>query len=80
MSYITKNIKYKPSVYAHILSSLIILFGLIIIIRNYKEISKLDTYKILILILLVSLVIGVHSLGHLGLETSYGLDMSYFWR
>ena len=63
----------NPSVYAHILNGLLLLVSVIVIYKNYGKIIKLDYYKFLILILLISLVIGVHGLSHLGLEYIYGL-------
>ena len=71
---------YKPSIYAHIINSIFILLALIIYIRNYKELASCSAYQILVLVLLTGLVVGIHCLSHLGLETAYGLDMKYFDR
>jgi hypothetical protein len=68
------NVFMNPSLYAHMLNGLLLLVSVIIIYKNYKKIIKLDYYKLLILILLVSLVVGVHGLSHLGLEYIYGLS------
>lgn len=68
------NAFMNPSVYAHILNGLLLLFSVIVIYKNYEKIIKLDYYKFLILILLISLVVGVHGLSHLGLEYIYGLS------
>ena len=68
------NVFMNPSVYAHILNGLLILVSVIVIYKNYGKIIKLDYYKFLILILLISLVVGVHGLSHLGLEYIYGLN------
>jgi hypothetical protein len=40
-------------------------------IINKEDLKKLDTYHILILIMLFSVVIGVHGLLHLGIEFVY---------
>jgi hypothetical protein len=64
----------NPSLYAHMLNGLLLLVSVIVIYKNYKKIIKLDYYKLLILILLISLVVGVHGLSHLGLEYIYGLS------
>jgi hypothetical protein len=66
------NILSKPSFYAHIISSLLLLFSFIFIYRNYSKIMNVEPYKFTVIILLLSLVIGVHGLSHLGLESSYG--------
>ena len=68
------NVFTNPSVYAHILNGLLILVSVIVIYKNYGKIIKLDYYKFLILVLLISLVVGVHGLSHLGLEYIYGLN------
>ena len=68
------NVFMNPSVYAHILNGLLILVSVIVIYKNYGKIIKLDYYKFLILVLLISLVVGVHGLSHLGLEYIYGLN------
>lgn len=68
------NAFMNPSVYAHILHGLLLLVSVIVIYKNYRKIIKLDYYKFLILILLISLVVGVHGLSHLGLEYIYGLN------
>ena len=65
------NIYSKPSFYAHIISSFLLLGSLFIIYRNYSKIMKMKSYYLVILFLLLSLVIGIHGLSHLGLETSY---------
>ena len=68
------NVFMNPSLYAHMLNGLLLLVSVIVIYKNYRKIIKLDYYKLLILILLVSLVVGVHGLSHLGLEYIYGLN------
>ena len=65
------NIFSKPSFYAHIMSSLLLLTSLFLIYKNHSKIMKMQSYYLVILFLLLSLVVGVHGLSHLGLETSY---------
>jgi hypothetical protein len=68
------NIFLIPSIYASSISGFLILVALILFLRNVKQIQKIDTYKFIMLLLGFSLVIGVHGLSHLGLETIYGYN------
>ena len=63
-----------PSFYAHVLNSLLLVFALIVLYKNYSKISRLEPYKLLVLILLFTLVISVHGLSRLGLEKNYGFN------
>ena len=54
------------------------LAAVIVIWKYYPTFKKLDPYRLVILFLLVSLVMGVHSLSHLGLETNYNFRPSNF--
>ncbi len=70
---------YAPSFYAHILSGLFLLIALILIMRNYSStLIKLDAYKMLLLVLVLSIAGGVHSISHMGLEKVYGYNPFYF--
>jgi len=68
------NIYQNPSFYAHIINGLLLLFAIIILCTNYSKISKVEPYKIIILILLFSISIGIHGLSHLGLEKEYNYN------
>lgn len=72
------NIFTYPSIYAHILHALLMLAAVIVIWKYYPTFKKLDPYRLVILFLLLSLVMGVHSLSHLGLETNYNFRPSNF--
>ncbi len=65
---------YAPSFYAHLINGLLILFAVVILYNNFSKLSRLNPYKLLILILLFALVINVHGLSHLGLEHVYGFN------
>jgi mannose/fructose/N-acetylgalactosamine-specific phosphotransferase system component IID len=66
------NKVYKnPSFYAHILVGLMTLLICIIIFKNFGEFKQLNVYKLVILLLLLTIVIGIHGLSHLGLEKIY---------
>jgi hypothetical protein len=57
-----------PSFYAHLSNGILLLLAIGIILLNYKKFASLESYKLVKLFLLVSLVMGVHSLSHLGFE------------
>lgn len=63
-----------PSFYAHVLNGLLLLFICILLYKYYPKIVALEPYKIIIILLLLSMSVGIHSLSHLGLEYSYGYN------
>ncbi len=63
----------KPSFYAHLLTGLILLFVIVIIYLNYKKIN-ISLYQKLILLLLITIIIGLHGISHLLLEIHYGFN------
>lgn len=68
----------KPSFYSHIISSLFLFIAFILIYMNYSKIIRLEPYKLIILLILLSLSIGIHGLSHLGLEKNYGYNPMSF--
>ena len=62
------TIYWSPSFYAHVSNGILLLLAIGIILLHYKKFASLESYKLVKLILLISLVMGVHSLSHLGLE------------
>jgi len=60
-----------PSLYAHAFNGILLLTAFIIIIINIKYLKQLDIYKQIMLLLIFTLVVGVHGLSHLGLEQAY---------
>lgn len=69
-----KALYFSPSLYAHIVNAILLLTAVILLFANYSKIQKIEPYKKIILTLLFSLVIGVHGLSHLGLESIYGYN------
>ncbi len=63
-----------PSIIGHVINGILILILLIIIILNYTKIIKFDLYQIIIILSLFTLIIGIHSLSHLGLEVVYNFN------
>jgi hypothetical protein len=69
-----KKIYQAPSFYAHIINGLLLFFSFILVYVNYSTIRNLDPIYLLIIILMISISIGIHGLGHLGLEKVYGYN------
>ena len=67
-----------PSLNSLFVTGLILLFILVIIIKNFKEISKFTTYQKLSLLCILTIAIGSHGLVHLGVEKQYGFN-PYKW-
>lgn len=62
----------RPSVIAHTLNGAFMLLAAILVFLYYSTVANLDTFRILILILLFGIIVGIHGLSHLGLEYVYG--------
>ena len=63
-----------PSFYSLIATGLLILVIIIVVIKNFREIRNLETYKLLILLGLITIVVGVHGLLHAQLEQQYNYN------
>jgi len=68
----------QPSFYSHLFSSFILFIAFILIFKNYSKIIHLEPYKLIMLLLVLSLCIGIHGLSHLGLEKEYGYNPASF--
>ena len=69
----TKNIYNAPSFYVHILSSLVILFS-IILFYNYSSMIMNNINMYIIIIILFAILLTLHSMSHLGLEIAYNYN------
>ena len=65
-----------PSILAHVLNGLFLLLSFLFVIIYFSKLQGLDAYRIVVLTLLFSLVVGVHGISHLGLEREYGYTYS----
>jgi hypothetical protein len=63
-----------PSFYAHVLNGILLLIAIMFLYTNYSKIIHLESYKLLCIILLLSMSVGIHGISHLGLENSYGYN------
>lgn len=67
------NMLLKPSLYAHVLNGLLLLFSFILLVQ-YSNNKSENYYKNLIIYLLFSIAIGIHGLSHFGLEVIYNYN------
>jgi hypothetical protein len=65
---------YKPAFYAHILSSVCMLIAIVLFIKNYKSIMRLDVPHIIQILAVLAIAIGSHAQNHMSLERDYGYD------
>lgn len=66
------NEVYKhPSFYAHALNGILLLLAIYILVANFGEIRTVGSYKLIVIILLFSAVVGIHGISHLGMEKIY---------
>jgi len=63
-----------PSFYLHQINAFFIFISFVLLLRNYSNIQKIETYQMIVLSLLFSLAIGIHGLFHLGAEYIYGYN------
>ena len=57
-----------PSFYAHILNGTLTAFAIILILANLNAVKNMNTFNMLVILLLASIAIGIHGLSHQGLE------------
>ena len=68
------NMLVNPSLYAHFLHSILLVISILLVFCNFRKIINLEPFKIIVLLLFFSLVIGLHGISHLGLEALYGYN------
>lgn len=71
---------YYPSIIAHILNGLLLFTAVVYVLFNFQNTQSLDTYNVLIVILLFSIAMGVHGLSHLFLEKEYNYVPFNLWK
>jgi hypothetical protein len=59
------------------LSGAFMLVAFFCLVTCYSELRKLDPYRTLVLLLLVSIAVGLHGVSHLGLEKEYDYNPMY---
>jgi len=69
-----EKVYLSPSLYAHVANGFLIFTSIILFFKYYSKIASLEPYKLIILTLLFSIVVGIHGLSHMGLELNYGYN------
>ena len=72
------NLLIAPSLNSLFVTGFLLLFILVIFIKNYKQFIRLDFYRKLNILSLFVIAIGIHGLIHLGVEREYGFN-PYRW-
>lgn len=75
-----KERMFYPSIMAHMINGLFLLAAVIVALLSYSKLRTLDSYHILVLILLGSVAIGVHGLSHAALERQYRYIPFNLWK
>ena len=68
------NMLINPSLYAHFLHTILLVLAVLFVLLNFSKMIHLEPFKIIVLLLFFSLVIGLHGISHLGLEALYGYN------
>ncbi len=68
------SVVLAPSFFAHALNGILLLVAFLVILKNRVVLGGLGFYKYIMVILLLSIAVGIHGLGHLGLERTYGFN------
>ena len=72
------NILIAPSLNSLFVTGLVILFILVLLIKNYKKLINLDFYRKITILSLFAIAFGIHGLIHIGVESAYGFN-PYKW-
>jgi hypothetical protein len=72
------KILIAPSLNSLFVTGILILSILIIFISNYKQFMRLDYYRKITILSLITIAFGIHGLVHLGVEQNYGFN-PYKW-
>lgn len=64
---------YSPSVYAHILSGALLMFGILYIVLHSSRIMR-NPYTTILLLFVVSIATGIHGISHAVLESVYNYN------
>lgn len=70
---------FYPSIIAHTLNGGLFLVAVILTMAYYRSLSGIDSYRVILLVLLFGIIVGIHGLSHLGLEYVYGYNPWTAW-
>jgi hypothetical protein len=68
-----------PSILSHMMGGAILLIIFILIIMYFSKLQALDIYHRLVILILLSIMITVHGISHIGLEAQYKYIPVYSW-
>ncbi len=71
---------FSPSCNTLIVTGFLMLLILILIVNNFRLFMRLDFYRKINLLALLTIAVGVHGLIHLGLEVNYGFNPFNWFR
>lgn len=60
-----------PSFYAHVLNGTLTFFAVVLVLANLNTIKNMNTFNMLVIVLLLGIAVGIHGLSHQGLESQY---------
>jgi hypothetical protein len=67
-----------PSLHSLFVTGLLIFIILVLFISNYKQFNRLEYYRKITILSLLTIAFGIHGLIHLGVEMNYGFN-PYRW-
>lgn len=68
-----------PSILSHTAGGGLLVLSVLFAVFNFSKLRSLDTFKLLLLLLMFSLATSVHGLSHLGLESEYQYSPLNLW-
>ena len=68
------SIFYKSSFYSLFLTGIIYIIVLFLFVQKFQQIKKMKPIKLIQILSLIGILIGVHGLIHLGLESVYNFN------
>ncbi len=68
-----------PSIMAHMLNGGILFIAIAFVILYFPKLQALDAYRIIVLVLLFSIVVGIHGISHVLLEKEYQFIPGNLW-
>lgn len=74
----SSNWAIAPSFNSLFVTGILLLFISLLCILHFTQIMKLDYYRKIVLLSLVTVAVGIHGLIHLGLEVNYHFN-PYHW-
>lgn len=68
------TIVLKPSFWALALTGILSFIVFVLLIRSWSSVVRLGTSKMIVLISMIGMLVGIHGLLHLGMESVYNYN------